>query len=112
MDDGADSQVIQRIVQQAILNAFKARVPMDSVRAAIAVFDEGMVVHAGDDVASSQLVEVLATIPALRRAVSGLAGSESPASLAAATELVLEGLHLSKRLNKDASGSRSTYRAR
>jgi magnesium chelatase subunit I len=111
-DDGADSQVVQRLVNQAILNVFKAKVPMDSVRTAISVFDEGMVVHAGDDVASATLVEVLATIPALRRAVTGLAGSESPAALAAATELVLEGLHLSKRLNKDASGNRATYRAR
>jgi magnesium chelatase subunit I len=112
IDDGADSQVIQRLVNQAILNVFKARVPMDSVRTAISVFDEGMVVHAGDDVASATLVEVLATIPALRRAVTGLAGSESPAALAAAIELILEGLHLSKRLNKDASGNRATYRAR
>jgi magnesium chelatase subunit I len=32
--------------------------------------------------------------------------------VAAATEFVLEGLHLSKRLNKDAAGGRSTYRSR
>jgi magnesium chelatase subunit I len=32
--------------------------------------------------------------------------------VAAAVELLLEGLHLSKRLNKDAVGSRATYRAR
>jgi magnesium chelatase subunit I len=45
--------------------------------------------------------------------VSALAGADqSPAALAAAVEFVLEGLHLSKRLNKDASGSRATYRGR
>jgi magnesium chelatase subunit I len=32
--------------------------------------------------------------------------------VAAAVELVLEGLHLSKRLNKDTMGSRATYRGR
>jgi magnesium chelatase subunit I len=32
--------------------------------------------------------------------------------VASAVEFVLEGLHLSKRLNKDASGARSTYRGR
>jgi magnesium chelatase subunit I len=32
--------------------------------------------------------------------------------VASAVELLLEGLHLSKRLNKDAVGARATYRAR
>ena len=41
-----------------------------------------------------------------------LAGSESPAAVASATELVLEGLHLSKRLNKEAAGARAQYRGR
>jgi magnesium chelatase subunit I len=39
-------------------------------------------------------------------------GDESPAAVASAVEFVLEGLHLSKRLNKDAAGSRATYRSR
>ena len=39
-------------------------------------------------------------------------GDESPAAVASAVELVLEGLHLSKRLNKDAVDGRATYRSR
>ena len=34
------------------------------------------------------------------------------ASVAAAVEFVLEGLHLSKRLNKDESGGNATYRGK
>jgi magnesium chelatase subunit I len=34
------------------------------------------------------------------------------AELASAAELVLEGLHLSKRLNKDAMGAATTYSGR
>jgi len=52
-------------------------------------------------------------VPALRTPVRVLtAESESPAEIASAVELVLDGLHLSKRLNKDAAGARATYRAR
>ena len=61
---------------------------------------------------SARFVEVLASLPALREPVMALAGSESPAAVASATEFVLEGLHLSKRLNKDAAGTRATYRSR
>jgi magnesium chelatase subunit I len=39
-------------------------------------------------------------------------GDESPAAVGAAIEFVLEGLHLSKRLNKDSSGASATYRGR
>jgi magnesium chelatase subunit I len=112
IDDGREGQVVEDLVHRAVLTVFRARVPMDTLREAVGAFDEGGIVHAGDDVASTRLIEVLTEIPALRPAVVALAGSESPAALAAATEFVLEGLHLSKRLNKDASGARATYRAR
>jgi len=53
------------------------------------------------------------TIPALQRPVGALTGGdESPPAVAAAVAFVLEGLHLSKRLNKDTSARRSVYRAR
>ena len=38
--------------------------------------------------------------------------TRAPPRSASAVEFVLEGLHLSKRLNKDAAGSRATYRSR
>lgn len=112
IDEGRDGQVVERLIKGAILAVFKERVPMDRLRDAVAAFDEGVVVHAGDDVASARFVEALVAVPALRDAVVDLAGSESPAAVASAAEFVLEGLHLSKRLNKDAAGSRATYRAR
>jgi magnesium chelatase subunit I len=112
IDEGREGQVVDDLIKRAVLTVFRARVPMDSLREAVVAFDEGGVVHAGDDVASVALTEVLTRIPTLRPAVASLAGSESPAALASATEFILEGLHLSKRLNKDASGARATYRAR
>jgi magnesium chelatase subunit I len=112
IDEGREGQVVDDLVKRAVLTVFRNRVPMDTLRDAVVAFDEGGVVHAGDDVASTVLTEVLTRIPSLRPAVAGLAGSESPATLASATEFILEGLHLSKRLNKDASGARATYRAR
>ncbi len=39
-------------------------------------------------------------------------GAESPGLWASAVEFVLEGLHLSKRLNKDSAGPRATYTTR
>ncbi len=72
-------------------------------------------VHAGEDVAARDEVALAAEIPALRDAVVALVGDdERPGVVASAVELVLEGLHLSKRLNKDAdhTSTRATYRSR
>jgi magnesium chelatase subunit I len=112
LEEGRDGQVVERLIKQAVLGVFKAHCPMEQFRDVVGAFDEGTVVHAGDDVASATYVEVLAAMPVLRSPVMALAGSETPAAVASATEFVLEGLHLSKRLNKEAVGSRATYRAR
>jgi len=112
IDEGRDGQVVERLVAQAVLTVFKQRCAMDRLRDAVGAFEEGKVLHAGDDVGSPRFVEELASVPSLREPVMTLAGRETPAAVAAATEFILEGLHLSKRLNKDASGSRATYRSR
>ncbi|MEY2402595.1 MAG: magnesium chelatase subunit, partial [Acidimicrobiaceae bacterium] len=91
----------------------KERVGTDAVREVIGAFDSGTVVHAGDDVLSAEEAKLVSEIPALRQPVSSLTGGdESPAAVASAVEFILEGLHLSKRLNKDAVGARATYRSR
>ena len=64
---------------------------------------------------SADEVELIDEIPALRDAVVALTdGDERPGVLASAVEFVLEGLHLSKRLNKDEdhTGTKATYRSR
>jgi len=112
LDDGDDGAILDRIVKTSVLGVFRRRCPMERFGDALAEFDGGTVLHTGDDVASADYVAALEGLPALRSAVLPLAGSEHPAAVASAVELVLEGLHLSRRLNKDASGSRATYRGR
>jgi magnesium chelatase subunit I len=112
LEEGRDGQVVDRLIKQAILTVFKAHCPMEQFRDVVTAFDEGTVIHAGDDVASTVYVEALGQMPVLKAPVMRLAGSETPAAVASATEFVLEGLHLSKRLNKEAVGGRATYRGR
>ena len=113
LDDDRDSDVVERLVKASVLTVFRERCPMDELRPVVEAFDEGRIVHAGDDVSAGDYVRLLDEVPAMRSAVSALTeGDENPAAVASAVELVLEGLHLSKRLNKDAAGSRATYRSR
>jgi magnesium chelatase subunit I len=113
LDDGRDEQIAEHLLRSAVLTVFKSAVDPGGLRGVVVAFDEGTVVHTGDDVTSADLARLVEDVPALRGPVASLAGGdESPAVVASAVELVLEGLHLTKRLNKDAIGARATYRSR
>ena len=92
---------------------YKELAPGEMMREVLTAFEEGAVAHAGEDISSGELIALLTQIPALMPPVKVLTGGDdSPAMLASAVEFILEGLHLTRRLNKDASGSKATYRSR
>ena len=113
LDDGREGAIFENLVKGAVLTVFKDRVDPSYTTPIVDAFEEGLVVHTGEDLSSDNLAAVVAEIPALRAPVSKLTPDDSsPAALAAAAEFVLEGLHLSKRLNKDTSGNHATYRSK
>jgi magnesium chelatase subunit I len=113
LEEGREGAIFENLVRGAVLTVFKDRVEPEQTRDVVTAFEEGAIAHTGEDVTSAQLAGLVDTVPALRTPVLHLTGGdESPAAVAAAVEFVLEGLHLSKRLNKDASGNRATYRGR
>ena len=112
LEEGREERILQGLLSAAVLAVFRRRCPTEQLGAVVAAFDEREVVHAGDDLPAAAYGEMLAQVPALEGPVLALAGGETPGAVAAAAELILEGLHLTKRLNKEASGPRATYRGR
>ncbi|MBL8776490.1 MAG: magnesium chelatase [Acidimicrobiales bacterium] len=112
IEEGRDAQIVEQIMKGAVLTVFKEHFAVEDLRGVLDAFDEGAVVNAGEDVGADDYAQLVTSVPALRDAVRQLTDDESPAAVAGAVELVLEGLHLSKRLNKDAVGARATYRGR
>ncbi len=112
IDDGREGQVLERILKASVLEVFRSRVRAERLAELVRAFDDGRVVHTGEDVPSSEYAALVAETPGLREALGDLGVGETPAGLASAIEFVLEGLHLAKRLNKDAVGGRATYRSR
>jgi magnesium chelatase subunit I len=112
VEDGREEQVLDRIVKAATLDTFRARCRPEKLTQVVAAFENGLVVNAGADVASTEYAKLLPELPGLRDTLADLEVGETPAGVASALEFVLEGLHLSKRLNKDAVGARATYRGR
>jgi magnesium chelatase subunit I len=112
LEEGREEKILRGLVSAAVLSVFRRRVESEQLGAVVAAFDDKRVVHAGDDLPASAYAETFSQVPELEAIALSLAGSETPGAVASAAELVLEGLHLTKRLNKDAAGSRAAYRAR
>ena len=112
LDDGGEDDVVSRLYRQAVLGVFRARVDPADLARAVSELDNGSSVEVSEDLASSGYMEILAKHPGLGVPAGKLAGSEGAPALAAAVELVLEGLHLSKRLNKHTGHGVATYQTR
>ena len=113
LEEGREGAIMENLIKGAILTVFKDTVPPEQTRAVVDAFEDGVVAHAGEGISSDDLAHIVDEVDALRAPVAVLTGGvESPASVGAAVAFILEGLHLSKRLNKDASGPSATYRGR
>ncbi len=113
LEEGREEILLAQLVNAAVLIVFRRRVVLDDPAAVVGSFTSETVVHAGDDLPAAAYASALAQMPALSAPVVTLTGgSEDPALVASALEFLLEGLHLTKRLNKESAGSRALYRGR
>ena len=113
LDDGRDEAVANHLLRSAVLTVFRERTDPGVLRDVLDAFEDGRNIDTGEDVTSDTLAALVSQLPGLQEPVKGLTGgAESPAAVASAVEFLLEGLHLSKRLNKDSVGARASYRAR
>lgn len=110
--EGQDDRIVEQIVKESILAVFRSSGRQERFRSLIAKFDEGLVVSVGDMEPSRKIIEEIGSDPELKSALADLGAGDSPGVLASAIEFVLEGLHLSKRLNKTPGGDEVTYSRR
>jgi magnesium chelatase subunit I len=113
LEEGREEMLLSQLLSAAVLLVFRRRVVLADPQAVVASFTTETVVHAGDDLPASAYATTLTQMQALSAPVLALTGgSEDPGLVASAVEFLLEGLHLTKRLNKEAAGSRAIYRGR
>ena len=113
LEEGQEGQVIAQLFAAATLLVFRESIALPEAGEILEAFEGEVVAHAGDDLPSADYLELLAQVPALEPPTRRIAGDAAgPGEMASALEFLLEGLHLTKRLNKDSSGARALYRSR
>lgn len=111
MEEGREEKIMERLFQdavRAVFDRFTESMELDSLALQ---FADGIHVTTGESLSSTDYEAIIKRIDGLETVIQKLAPGGNAAQRAAATEFVLEGLHLNQLLNKDRVGGRSTYTA-
>ena len=109
-EEGRESRVTDELTRRAVLRIFGACFTLEEMEDVIMAFDLGGSAMTGSEIAAANYPEMVASIDGLSAAVAKITdGDRRPEVVAAAAEFILEGLHLSRRLNCDRSGDVYSY---
>ncbi|HEY7340871.1 MAG TPA: sigma 54-interacting transcriptional regulator [Ktedonobacterales bacterium] len=105
-----EDAVIEKLVRQSIIAVFRQYFDVADFDQLVAGFEKGLSVRASDMQPAMEYVNQMSRVGGLKAAVGKLNAHGSPATVAAAVEFILEGLHVNKRLNKDEVAGHTRYR--
>jgi magnesium chelatase subunit I len=106
VEEGREDEILSRALSAALLRAFRKRLSGFDFSSLLARFDGGFVARTSDLTGAGEFLDQFGELPGLAKLLGRLGiEEESPGAAASAVEFVLEGLHLSRRLNKDAGAA-------
>jgi magnesium chelatase subunit I len=111
-EEGREAEVLSHLLRLAVAATFRDRLAGVDLTGFTEHFAGGAVVETGTLVPAGELLSQLGTVPGLAMVLERLGVDEDSVSrgqVAAAVELVLEGLHLTRRLSKDSVDGVTVY---
>ena len=108
--EASEEKILGKLAQKAVLSVFSRAFSGSDLDEVVAAFQGGLKMDVSDVMPSDAYVRQIGEARPLHAASKKL-GAKSPAEVASALEFVLEGLHLSRKLNKSAHAGQSRYGA-
>ncbi len=108
-EEGQEDRVTQRIMQTAVKTVFDRTYKVADLKPVAAAFEGDLTIETGESAPASEYAQIARKLPGIEQFFPD-ADAASPGVRAAIIELVLEGLHLHKVLNKYEHAGFSTYR--
>src|SRR3954471_12340332 len=110
-EEGREVEVVQHLLRVAIAETFRDRLGGLDLSGFTGLFAEGAVVETGELLPAGELLDQVGTVPGLSKVLDRLGHGDDagPGEVAAAVEFVLEGLHLTRRIDKESVAGRSVY---
>ena len=109
-EEGRESRVTDDLTRRAVLRIFSGYFDLDDLEPVVTAFDLGNRAETGSEKPAADYPAVVKNIDGLAPAVKKLTTDKRPEVIASAVEFILEGLHLSRKLNCDRSGDVAVYK--
>ena len=109
-EEGRESRLTEDLTRRAVLRTFGSYFEVDELDDVVTAFDLGNQAETGSDKPAAGYPDLVKSIDGLAKAVKKLTDDKRPEAIASAAEFILEGLHLSRKLNCDRSGDAAIYK--
>ncbi|WP_330475358.1 sigma 54-interacting transcriptional regulator [Terrabacter sp. C0L_2] len=112
-EEGRERDVLTHLLRLAVAETYRSRLSGLDLTGFTNLFAEGAVVETGELVPGSDLLAQVGPVSGLSKVLDRLGHGDdaTPGQVAAAIEFVLEGLHLTRRIDKDSVAGRTVYGA-
>ena len=109
-EEGRESRLTDDLTRRGVLRTFGSYFEVEELEAVVTAFDLGNRAETGSDLPAAGYPDMVKNIDGLGKAVRKLTKDKRPEVIASAVEFILEGLHLSRKLNCDRSGESAVYK--
>ena len=109
-EEGRESRLTDELTRRGVLRTFGSYFEVEELEAVVTAFDLGNRAETGSDLPAAGYPDLVKNIDGLGKAVRKLTKDKRPEVIASAVEFILEGLHLSRKLNCDRSGEAAVYK--
>jgi magnesium chelatase subunit I len=107
---GNEDELIEDLARRAVKVVFDEHFNLEDLSPIVESFNNGMGAEVSQLFPSEDYMDGLKVIPGMKAAVATLVNPDNPPEASAAIEFILEGLHLSNKLNREISEKRRVYR--
>ncbi len=110
-EEGRETEIVGHLLRVAVAETFRERLGGLDLSGFAALFAEGATVETGELVPARELLGQLEVISGLSKVLDrlGLTDDADAGHVASAVELVLEGMHLTRRIDKQQVEGRTVY---
>lgn len=108
--DKKEADIVENLAKRAIKVVFDEHFKLEDLTAVVESFENGIKAEISQDLPSEAYMEGFQVIPGIKDAVRTLVNPEDAPEASAAIEFILEGLHLSNKLNREIIKDRIVYK--
>lgn len=110
-EDTKEARIIDELTKKATANTFSRYLNPQNFESLVKKFDQGLSIEVGPEITSGNYLEKIAIDDELASGLDSLDARKNPATMSSALEFILEGLHLSRLINRENIKGQYRYKA-